>query len=351
MTGEPMRDPVPDPLLTPQNCWEDIDFRRNVEATGPKKLVMAALWTEVCLAFPALGALREGYEVHPVVDAVGGTSPEAHRAGLERIGQAGAQPIGWASLACELQGATGLEQTPFPKSATSCSLLDSAKGSEPVRRSIVGPSGRRYLGSPGRKLEALTPHAWFVRRVLEVGGHVGQGFRDSLERRCIDAVEEATPNASEVNRPCGLQFGHAPRSKPRNVAPRVRGACRFRHEAARLEIVHQASHPARRQVGGVGQVGHPQLTIGSFGKVHDRRVLARRQASASDQVAVQMSRDDLDNSHHRTPELFLGLGEWLDRGHSFHDILLRQAIFGPSAATRSLNDHLTRRTPTFGGIA
>jgi nicotinamidase-related amidase len=85
------------------NSWEDTDFRRAVEATGRKKLVMTALWTEVCLAFPALDALREGYEVLPVVDSVGGTSPEAHRAGLERIVQAGAQPIGWVSLACELQ--------------------------------------------------------------------------------------------------------------------------------------------------------------------------------------------------------------------------------------------------------
>jgi nicotinamidase-related amidase len=85
------------------NSWEDIDFRRAVEATGRKKLIMTALWTEVCLAFPTLDALREGYEVFPVVDAVGGTSPEAHRAGLERIVQAGAQPIGWVSLACELQ--------------------------------------------------------------------------------------------------------------------------------------------------------------------------------------------------------------------------------------------------------
>src|SRR5580692_11499016 len=85
------------------NSWEDIDFRRAVEATGRKKLVMTALWTEVCLAFPALDAIRDGFEVYPVVDAVGGTSPEAHRAGLERIVQAGAQPIGWVSLACELQ--------------------------------------------------------------------------------------------------------------------------------------------------------------------------------------------------------------------------------------------------------
>ena len=64
---------------------------------------MAALWTEVCLTFPALDALREGYEVFPVVDAVGGTSEEAHRAGLARMIQAGAQPISWVSLACELQ--------------------------------------------------------------------------------------------------------------------------------------------------------------------------------------------------------------------------------------------------------
>jgi nicotinamidase-related amidase len=85
------------------NSWEDVEFRRAVEATGRKRLIMTALWTEVCLAFPALDALRNGYEVFPVVDAVGGTSAEAHRAGLERIARAGAQPISWVSLACELQ--------------------------------------------------------------------------------------------------------------------------------------------------------------------------------------------------------------------------------------------------------
>ena len=85
------------------NSWENAEFRDAVERTGRKKLIIAALWTEVCLAFPALDALREGFAVYPVVDAVGGTSVEAHRAGLERIVQAGAQPISWVSLACELQ--------------------------------------------------------------------------------------------------------------------------------------------------------------------------------------------------------------------------------------------------------
>jgi nicotinamidase-related amidase len=85
------------------NAWEDVDFVAAVKATGRRRLIMAALWTEVCLVFPALDALREGYEVFPVVDAVAGTSEEAHRAGLQRIVQAGAQPISWIQLACELQ--------------------------------------------------------------------------------------------------------------------------------------------------------------------------------------------------------------------------------------------------------
>ena len=58
---------------------------------------------EVFMAFAAVDALREGYQVYPVVDAIAGTSVEAHRAGLERVVQAGATPIGWVSLACELQ--------------------------------------------------------------------------------------------------------------------------------------------------------------------------------------------------------------------------------------------------------
>jgi nicotinamidase-related amidase len=85
------------------NAWEDVDFVAAVKATGRKKLIMAALWTEVCLTHPALDALQEGYEVYPVVDAVAGTSLEAHNAGLERIIQAGAKSTSWVQLICELQ--------------------------------------------------------------------------------------------------------------------------------------------------------------------------------------------------------------------------------------------------------
>ena len=85
------------------NAWEDEEFVTAVKATGRKKLITTALWTEACLSFPTLDALREGYEVYPVVDAVGGTSVEAHRAVLKRIVQAGAQPTSVVQLMCELQ--------------------------------------------------------------------------------------------------------------------------------------------------------------------------------------------------------------------------------------------------------
>lgn len=96
---------------TTLNAWEDVDFLAAVRATGRRKLIVCALWTEICMAFPSLGALREGYEVYPVVDAIGGTSPEAHRAGLERVTQAGGKPISWVSLACELQRDWAREET------------------------------------------------------------------------------------------------------------------------------------------------------------------------------------------------------------------------------------------------
>lgn len=85
------------------NSWEDVEFRKAVEATGRRKLIMTALWTEACLAFPALDALKEGYEVYVVADAVGGTSKAAHEAALRRIEQAGGKLISKTQLYCELQ--------------------------------------------------------------------------------------------------------------------------------------------------------------------------------------------------------------------------------------------------------
>lgn len=85
------------------NSWEDAEFKKAVLATGRKKLIMTALWTEACLTFPALDAMKEGFEVYVVADAVGGTSVTAHEMALRRIEQAGGKLISKTQLYCELQ--------------------------------------------------------------------------------------------------------------------------------------------------------------------------------------------------------------------------------------------------------
>ena len=85
------------------NSWEDTKFVEAVKKTGRKKLVIAALWTEVCLLFPALQALAEGYEVYAVVDASGGTSQVAHDAAVHRMVQAGVIPVTWQQVMLEYQ--------------------------------------------------------------------------------------------------------------------------------------------------------------------------------------------------------------------------------------------------------
>ncbi|EGT3624261.1 hydrolase [Morganella morganii] len=88
---------------TSMNSWEDQRFVEAVKATGRKKLVMAALWTEVCLNFPTLMAIEAGYEVYIVTDASGGTSVDAHERSIDRMVQAGAVPVTWQQVLLEYQ--------------------------------------------------------------------------------------------------------------------------------------------------------------------------------------------------------------------------------------------------------
>jgi nicotinamidase-related amidase len=88
---------------TSMNSWEDAKFVAEVERIGRKKLVMAALWTEVCLTFPAIQAIEAGYEIYAVVDASGGTSQVAHDMAIQRIVQAGAVPVTWQQVLLEYQ--------------------------------------------------------------------------------------------------------------------------------------------------------------------------------------------------------------------------------------------------------
>ena len=94
---------VPEIDRTTMNSWEDPDFHAAVAKTGRRKLVIAGLWTEVCVAFPALDAIHEGYEVYFVADAIGGVSRVSHESAIQRMTQSGATPITVLGLACELQ--------------------------------------------------------------------------------------------------------------------------------------------------------------------------------------------------------------------------------------------------------
>ena len=92
------------------NAWEDPNFVAAVRATGRRKLVMAALWTEMCLTFPTLDALREGFEVYPVTDAVGGTSARGTSGshGAHRPGRCAAGDVGLARRRASTRlGSTG----------------------------------------------------------------------------------------------------------------------------------------------------------------------------------------------------------------------------------------------------
>ncbi len=110
--GGPLRDPLfaglrelwPEVLpidRTNTNAWSDAAFVAAVEATGRRKLVMAGLWTEVCLAQTAISALQAGYEVFFGADASGGLSVEAHERACQRMIQAGAVPLTWFATVAE----------------------------------------------------------------------------------------------------------------------------------------------------------------------------------------------------------------------------------------------------------
>lgn len=85
------------------NSWLDAGFRKAVEATGRKKIVLAGLWTEACVMFPSLDLLKAGYEVYIPTDACGDVTLEAHERAVQRLVQAGAVPMTSLQVTFELQ--------------------------------------------------------------------------------------------------------------------------------------------------------------------------------------------------------------------------------------------------------
>lgn len=85
------------------NTWEDEPTREAIKSLKRKKIIVGALWTEVCLTFPVLSMLKEGYEVYFLEDTSAGQSKQIHKAGVRRMIQAGATPVTWVQVLCELQ--------------------------------------------------------------------------------------------------------------------------------------------------------------------------------------------------------------------------------------------------------
>lgn len=84
------------------NAWDNADFVRAVKATGRKQLIIAGVVTEVCVAFPALSAIEEGFEVFVVTDASGTFNALTRDSAWDRMSAAGAQLMTWFAVACEL---------------------------------------------------------------------------------------------------------------------------------------------------------------------------------------------------------------------------------------------------------
>lgn len=111
--GSPLKDPIFKSVLevfpdqqpierVNTNAWSTPDYVRAIEATGRKKIVMAGVWTEVCLQQTALSAIKAGYEVYFISDASGALTPEAHHDAKVRMVQAGARPLNWFGWLCEV---------------------------------------------------------------------------------------------------------------------------------------------------------------------------------------------------------------------------------------------------------
>ena len=85
------------------NTWDDAAIKAELKRLGKPKLVLAGLWTEVCINMPTLEAMKDGYELYFVEDACGGTSASAHSMSVQRMIQAGAAPLTWQQYMLELQ--------------------------------------------------------------------------------------------------------------------------------------------------------------------------------------------------------------------------------------------------------
>ena len=141
------------------NSWEDAALVAAVKRTGRKKLVIAALWTEVCLAFPALCALGEGFEVYAVEDCSGGTSVVAHEAALARIQQAGGVRTTWVCTMLEWQRDWARRET-YDRVMQTVIEVSEHSSNNSINRSIthIAYSTQQTAHTPQHAVIARLPH-------------------------------------------------------------------------------------------------------------------------------------------------------------------------------------------------
>jgi len=104
----PHRDPIE---RSSMNAWDDLNFVRAIEMSGRKKIVLAGLWTETCVALPTVQAIHDGYEVYVVEDCCGDVNQMSHDNAMRRVVQAGAKPVTALSAMLELQRDWALRDT------------------------------------------------------------------------------------------------------------------------------------------------------------------------------------------------------------------------------------------------
>ena len=105
----PVMPEIPEILQTPVieregqiNAWDSLEFRNAIKKTGRKKIIMAGIVTDVCLLFPALSAVAEGYDVYAVIDASGTWNKTVQEVTIHRLSQAGVKVTTWASVLAEI---------------------------------------------------------------------------------------------------------------------------------------------------------------------------------------------------------------------------------------------------------
>ncbi|MCJ2045007.1 hydrolase [Methylobacterium sp. J-078] len=130
------------------NAWDNPDFVAAIRATGRRQLVIAGVVTEVCVAFPALSAIAEGFEVFAVTDASGTFNPLVRDAAWNRMSAAGVQLMTWFGVACELhrdwrrdvEGLAGLLSNHIPDYRNLMTSYGALKGAIPQGVAPQGPS-------------------------------------------------------------------------------------------------------------------------------------------------------------------------------------------------------------------